>query len=663
MERQAKSDLMGQRQLRIEKIKQLKQLGIDPFPSKSNRTNMSAEIGSNFSSFEDKEVTVAGRLMSLRKHGAISFGNIEDSSGSIQLYIKEDTLSTTSSKTANLGYEHLDMLDIGDIIEAKGRVVKTKTDEISIEVANLRLLTKSIRPLPEKWVGLKDKETIFRRRYLDLIMNPSKKVSFQKTAQLLFAIREFLNSKGFLEIKTPILQPVYGGTNAKPFSTHMNALDKDFYLAVSHELYLKRLITAGFDNVYNIAGYFRNEGIDRTHNPEFTMIETMTAFQNYEYNMDLIEEMYLYLGQKVFGRSTFKVQGEEVDFSKPWERIMMIDAVKKYAGYDFNKISSLDEAHKVLDEISYKGEKPNSIGESMVTVFEEKVEAKLLQPTFVYGHPVEISPLAKSMESDQRFAERFEIFIGGVEGGDNWTELNDPLELYERLRAQVEKGRGGEESFHPMDIEFLECIEYGMPPTTGLGPGVERLTMMYTETEYIDDVIFFPLLKPAPITSVQKKLYGEKYLVDPSEVTREGSQKQDFSKKLAIILNKELDGWELTNTIGHISAFLGNKIGKNFQSVPEFETADGDMIPSNSQYPVVTFAAKKGQFINLLQKIHKADLTYIVYTRDMIQLSDDTKLAKAIKNQKTDELDILGIGIFGDNEKLKSLTNKFSLWK
>ncbi|MCA9375421.1 lysine--tRNA ligase, partial [Candidatus Dojkabacteria bacterium] len=396
MARQAKSDLIGQRQLRIDKIAQLKKLGIDPFPSKSYRTNLADEISNNYSAFENQEATVAGRLMTLRRHGAISFGNIQDSSGSIQLYIKEDSLNKTSTQKGNLGYDLLDMLDLGDIVEAKGKVVKTKTGEISIEAESIRLLTKAIRPLPEKWAGLKDKETIYRKRYLDLIMDPSKKVNFQKSAELLFAIREFMNSKGFLEIKTPILQPVYGGTSAKPFSTHVNSLDKDFYLAVSHELYLKRLITAGFDNVYNIAGYFRNEGIDRTHNPEFTMLETMTAFQNYEYNMDLIEEMYLYLGKKVFGRTVFKICGQDIDFSKPWERIRMIDAVKKYSNYDFNSIKSLEDAHKALDEIGYKEDRPSTIAECMVKVFEEKVEEQLIQPTFVYGHPVEVSPLAKS---------------------------------------------------------------------------------------------------------------------------------------------------------------------------------------------------------------------------------------------------------------------------
>lgn len=663
MARQAMSDLIGQRQLRIDKIAQLKKLGIDPFPSKSYRTNLADEISNNYSAFENQEATVAGRLMTLRRHGAISFGNIQDSSGSIQLYIKEDSLNKTSTQKGHLGYDLLDMLDLGDIVEAKGKVVKTKTGEISIEAETMRLLTKAIRPLPEKWAGLKDKETIFRKRYLDLIMDPSKKVNFQKSAELLFAIREFMNSKGFLEIKTPILQPVYGGTSAKPFSTHVNSLDKDFYLAVSHELYLKRLITAGFDNVYNIAGYFRNEGIDRTHNPEFTMLETMTAFQNYEYNMDLIEEMYLYLGKKVFGRTVFKICGQDIDFSKPWERIRMIDAVKKYSNYDFNSIKSLEDAHKALDEIGYKEDKPSTIAECMVKVFEEKVEEQLIQPTFVYGHPIEVSPLAKSMSDDSRFAERFEIFIGGIEGGDNWTELNDPLELYERLREQVEKGRGGEDSFHPMDIEFLECMEYGMPPTTGLGPGIERLAMMYTETEYIDDVIFFPLLKPSPVTSIQKELYGEEYLVEPSEIHKNTVNKQDFNKRFAIILNKELAGWELTNTVGHISAYLGSKVGNTLQSKPEFETADGEMIPSNSQYPVVTFGANSTQFTNLLRKIIEAGTIYIAFTKDMIEFTDDKKLANAIKKQTINELQILGIGIFGDNTTLKGLTNKFSLWK
>ncbi len=509
------SSLIQIRNERLEKVRKLKELGINPYPSTSNKKKNNLEIIDNFNKLEGKATTVAGRLMSFREHGKLAFGHIQDQTGKLQLYIREDELNATSSKNQTIGFGDLNLIDVGDIVEATGTITKTQRGEISILVSELKILTKSIRPLPAKHEGIKDKETLFRQRYLDMIMNPEKKWRFEARAKIEFAIREFLNSKGFLEIKTPIIQPLYGGGTAKPFTTHVNALDVDYYMAISHELYLKRLIISGFENVYNIVGYFRNEGIDRTHNPEFSMLETMTAFHNYEYNMDLIEEMYKYIGNKVFGKTVFNIRGHEIDFGKKWPRIMMIDAVKKYTYIDFDRIKSLTQAHKVLDDLKIT-EKPDTIGECMVKVFEERVEEHLIEPTFIYGHPVEISPLAKRMDSDSRFVERFEIFIGGIEGGDNWTELNDPVELFDRFKDQMKQRDKGVDEFHPMDIEFIEAMEYGMPPTTGLGPGIERLTMMFTETEYIDDVTFFPLQKPAQVTKLQKEIYGEEYLVNNS---------------------------------------------------------------------------------------------------------------------------------------------------
>jgi lysyl-tRNA synthetase class 2 len=650
-------DLIGQRQIRIDKANELRKLGIDPYPSVSNRDTKACEIIDDFKKFENIQVIVAGRLMSWREHGSLIFGNIQDQSGSIQLYIKNDVIEKTDQSKGIIGFEELQFLDLGDIVEAKGTVTKTQKGEISVLVEQFKLLTKSIRPLPDKWKGLQDKEKIFRQRYLDLIMNPEHKWRFTKLAEVTYAVREFLNSKGFLEIKTPIIQPLYGGTNAKPFETKVNALNSDFYLAISHELYLKRLITAGFENVFNITGYFRNEGIDRTHNPEFQMIETMTAFKNYEYNMDLIEEMYRFIATKVFGKTNFIVQGHEVDFGKDWPRIKMIDAVKIYAGIDFNNVKSIEEAHKILEDIGVH-ERPNSIGESMVLVFEEKVEEKLIEPTFIYGHPVEISPLAKSMPEDPRFVERFEIFIGGIEGGDNWTELNDPVELYNRFKLQIDRKAEGDEEAHPMDLEFLEAIEYGMPPTTGLGPGIERLTMMFTETEYIDDILFFPMMKPASVTNTQRKLYGEKYT---QGVKR--SLKQDKTKKMAVILDKDLTGWKMTNTIGHLSAYLGNKISRDkFQSVPSFTTTDG-AINSNSQFPIVTLQAKQAQLHTLLDELEKSGFEFLTYVEEMVEYHDDVELSEALSKKGKEELNILGIGIFGDKEKLEKITKKYSLFK
>lgn len=493
------------RKERIEKVNKFRSLGIDPYPSTSGRTHMAADIEAGYTKLKEKRVTVAGRIMSWRDFGKLIFARLRDGSGDIQLVLKKAELADWWDKRK--------LYDVGDIVDAAGIVGKTERKELSVFVSEMVMLTKSIRPLPEKWSGIRDDETKFRQRYLDLIMDPEKKWRFQKTAEITFAIREFLNSKGFLEIKTPILQPIYGGTNARPFETYMNALGANFYLAISHELYLKRLITAGFENVYNLVGYFRNEGIDRSHNPEFTMVETMTAFKNYEYNMDLTEEMYQYVAKRVFGKTKFEVRGHTIDIAKPWPRVKMIDELKKKTGVDLNSVKTVAEARNLLKKTKFDGEMPDTVGECMVEYFEAVVSPMLIDPTFVIGHPVEVSPLSKSMPEDPRFVERFEIYIAGGEQGDNWTELNDPIELFNRFKEQVRKGRGGDDEFHPMDVEFVEMMEYGMPPTTGLGPGIERIAMLMTGTEYIDDVIFFPMMRPYPVTDQQKRIYGEENIL------------------------------------------------------------------------------------------------------------------------------------------------------
>ncbi len=658
-----RSDLIGQRKIRIEKINRLKEMGIDPFPSNSFRNTSNKDIVNSFTNFEGKEVVVAGRLMSFRHHGSIVFGHIQDPTDRIQLSIKAEDLLPTNVSTQTLGFDNLDLLDVGDIVEAVGIVNKTERGEISVTPKTLRLLTKAVRPLPDKWAGIQDKETKFRQRYLDMIMDPSKKWRFEKASDILFSMRSFLHERGFHEIKTPVLQPIHGGTNAKPFKTYMNALSSDFYLAVAHELYLKRLITAGFENVYNITGYFRNEGIDRLHNPEFSMLETMTAYKNYEYNMDLLESMYKHIAHDVFGKTVFKVGEHDVDLGVKWERIMMIEAVKKYANIDFDKIHDLESAHKVLDEIGYKEEKPISIGESMVAVFEHKVEQHLIQPTFVYGHPVEISPLAKRMSSDPRFVERFELFLAGHEQGDNWSELNDPIELFERFKDQILKKNAGDSEAHPMDIDFVETMEYGMPPTTGLGPGIERLTMLFTESEYMDDVIFFPIMRPAPVTKQQREIYGEEALKGNKNIG--SSKKQDFSKKMVLVLDENLGGWQLTNTIGHLSAYLGNRIEKGaIVSRDTFETKDGEHLNANAQYAIVTLTGKQSKLRQLWESAKQdPSLELLVYTPEMIETTDDQQLAKNISEKESGEISILGVGVFGDKKVVEQLTKSFSLFK
>ena len=501
------SALAQVRNNRIEKIAKLRALGLDPYPSRAERSHELRSILEGFDELEGQTVTVVGRLMSRRKQGAMTFGHLQDQSGRAQLFIRRDDLHETSADEGCIGYKDLSLLDVGDIVGATGTVMKTKRGEISVQPEKIRLLAKSLRPMPEKWAGLKDREAVLRRRYLDTIFNEDSKLRFEAISRMLFVIRSFLHDEGFLEFHTPVLQPEYGGGSAKPFTTHANAIDQSMYLSISHELYLKRLVAGGYEKVFTIGRYFRNEGLDRSHHPEFTMLETMTAYENYEYNMDLVERLFQAIGERAFGRTRFVVRGHEIDFAKPWRRVSMAEATLEVTGIDFRDCNSVEEANKHLDMLGISETQP-SIGTALVKAFEERVEATLTLPTFVTGHPVDISPLAKPMAEDPRFAERFEIFLGGMECGDNWTEQNDPIQLLERWKQQSALAVGDAvEEIQPYDYDFLESLEHGMPPTTGLGPGIERMAMIFTEQENIDDVIYFPMMR-RHLSEVNRGIYG-----------------------------------------------------------------------------------------------------------------------------------------------------------
>lgn len=502
------------RQTRIDKASALRAKGLNPYPARSRRTHYAGTVLAQFADFDGKEVTIAGRLMSMRDQGAIAFAHVQDQTGKIQFFLRKNTMAPTDAASGALGFADLSLADLGDIVEATGKVMRTQRGEISIMVEQFRLLTKAIRPLPDQWSGLKDREQVLRKRYLDTTLESSSHARFALIARMASAMREFLNGRGFLEFNTPAIQPQYGGGTAKPFKTHVNALGVDMYLAISHELYLKRLIAAGYDKVYTIGRYFRNEGIDRSHHPEFSMVETMTAYENYEYNMQLVEDLFRHVAVSVFGRTTFKVKGHEIDFAPAWRRVRMADLVRDLTGVDFSTHATVDEANAALARLGIDEPQP-TIGEALVKAFEVKGEPTLIQPTLVYGHPVEISPLAKPMADDPRFVERFEIFIGAMECGDNWSEQNDPVQLLERWRSSYSEAERDDGKFHTLDFDFIECLEYGLPPTTGIGPGIERMAMIFTEQENIDDVIFFPLLRPT-VSPINALLYGIEKPAEPA---------------------------------------------------------------------------------------------------------------------------------------------------
>lgn len=489
------------RSIRLEKVQQLRDMGHNPYTATCFRSHFASQIIDDYDTFENVTVTVSGRLMSIRHHKNIVFGNVQDATGSIQLAIRQNVLPNETT-SVSLSFENLNLLDIGDFVEATGLVSKTKSSEISVFPNQIRVLTKSLRPLPDKRAGITDREAILRRRYLDTTMNPEKRETFDTIGRMLHAIRSFLNGRGFTEFLTPVIQPQYGGGSAKPFRTYVNALSSEMFLSISHELYLKRLIAAGFEKVYTIGRYFRNEGIDRTHQPEFSMLETMTAFENYEYNMDLIEALYKYVADKAFGKSVINVRGQDIDISQPWIRISMLDAVLQQTGVDFRAIKTLDAANEILVSQGIQ-DAQESVGAALVTLFETKVQPTLIVPTMVYGHPSSVSPLAKPMEDNPDYAERFELFIAGMELSENWTEQNDPFQLMEAW-AKLQESR---DEYHPLDYDFIEMLEHGMPPTTGLGPGIERMAMLFTGKENIDDVVFFPMLRRT-ISKENRAIFG-----------------------------------------------------------------------------------------------------------------------------------------------------------
>ncbi len=476
--------------IRKEKLEELKKQGKNPFEiTKYNRTHTSEDIKNNFEELEGKDVSIAGRIVAKRIMGKASFCHIQDMQGKIQSYVSINDLGEES-------YSDFKTYDIGDIIGITGFVFKTRTEEISVHAKKVVLLTKSLRPLPEKFHGLKDTELRYRQRYVDLIMNPEVKETFLLRTKIIKEIRRILDSKGYTEVDTPILNTIAGGAAARPFITHHNTLDMDMYLRIANELYLKRLIVGGFDKVYEMGRMFRNEGISIKHNPEFTNIELYSAYEDYHDMMDITEEIISTVAQNVLGTTKITYQGTPIDLTPGWKRITMIDSIKEVTGIDFNTINTDEEAREVLEKLGIEFESTITRGEAINLVFEEKVEETLIQPTFIYDYPIEVCPLTKKKPSDPRLTERFEIFIGGREYGNAYSELNDPIDQYERFLDQVRQKNAGNEEANDMDEDFVQALEYGMPPTGGLGIGVDRLIMLLTDSASIRDVLLFPTMKP-----------------------------------------------------------------------------------------------------------------------------------------------------------------------
>ena len=512
-------DLNQLRKVRREKLAELQQNGKDPFViTKYDQTHHSQEIKDQFEELEGKRVSIAGRMMSKRVMGKASFCNVQDLKGNIQSYVARDSVGEEN-------YKEFKKLDVGDVIGIEGEVFRTKTGEISIHASHVTLLSKSLQILPEKFHGLTNTDTRYRQRYVDLIMNPEVKDTFIKRSRIISAIRKYLDGEGFMEVETPMLVANAGGAAARPFETHFNALNEDLKLRISLELYLKRLIVGGLEKVYEIGRVFRNEGLDTRHNPEFTLMELYQAYTDYNGMMDLTENLYRHVAQEVLGTTKIVYNGIEMDLGKPFERITMVDAVKKYAGIDWNEVETLEQARELAKEHNIEFEERHKKGDILNLFFEEYVEEHLVQPTFVMDHPIEISPLTKKKPENPDYVERFEFFMNGWEMANAYSELNDPIDQRERFAQQDANAAAGDDEAEHTDEDFLNALEIGMPPTGGIGFGIDRMCMLLTDSAAIRDVLLFPTMKP--LNGVKDENGVNK---TESEAPKAEPEKIDFSK-------------------------------------------------------------------------------------------------------------------------------------
>ena len=495
MKKMSHEETNEQFQVRKEKLDLLRSKGLDPFGKRFERSHLVTDIVEKYGEFENEDlegkdiaVTIAGRIMTKRGKGKAGFAHIQDLSGQIQIYVRQDAIGPEQ-------YEVFKIADLGDIVGITGHVFRTKVGELSVKAEKFELLSKALRPLPDKFHGLKDVEQRYRQRYLDLIMNNESKQTFIARSKIIRSMRNYLDSHGYLEVETPMLHSIPGGAAARPFITHHNALDTELYIRIAIELHLKRLIVGGLEKVYEIGRVFRNEGVSTRHNPEFTMIELYEAYADYKDIMALTENLVAHIAQEILGTTKIPYGEYEVDLTPQWKRLHMVDAIKEYTGADFWKEMSIEEARVLAKEHGIEIKEHMDFGHIVNEFFEQRVEEKLIQPTFIYGHPVEISPLAKKNAEDPRFTDRFELFIVAREHANAFTELNDPIDQRERFEAQLKEREHGNDEAHLMDEDFIEALEYGLPPTGGLGIGIDRLVMLLTNSPSIRDVLLFPLMR------------------------------------------------------------------------------------------------------------------------------------------------------------------------
>lgn len=650
------SDLVGQRNLRIEKLHKLKTLGINPYPAISNKEIDNSKVIENFESINGKTVSLTGRIKTIREHGKLVFMDIEDMSGKIQIYIKADELKE-DLKNGHLGFDRLNLLDVSDFIEVVGEVTKTQRGEISLLATSIKLLTKALRPLP---TNLEDKEDRFRRRYLDMNVHPEVRERFVRRAKFWNAVRDFYVKNGFVEVNIPVLEHTTGGADAKPFVTHYDALNEDFYLRISHELPLKRLIGGGFSKVFDIGPRFRNEGFSDEHLPEHVAMEWYWAYADYNDGMKLTEEMFRYVMQEVYGTLKFNIRGFEIDLSKEWQRIDYAQIIKERFNIDIYN-DSLDRMREVLKANGHvDAEDPNLNINRAVDSLWKLIRKTIAGPAFLINEPKFMSPLAKSDENNPNVTQRFHALIAGSELVNAYSELNDPLDQLDRFIEQEKLRESGDDEAQMLDIDFVEMLEYGMPPTCGWG--MSERVFWFFEGVTAKEGVPFPQLK-YDMDNLTKEIYREVIKYNNRADKNSLEKPQDFNNKIVIVVNEELENWRKANAISHVAAYLGNILGEDFKTADFFVTQDGILHPRNSQYAIIILSAKPGQMNNFMNSVRDSGLQYHGFFEEMIDTTDDKEIVRILANKKDSEIEYYAVGIFGEKEKLDSLTKKYSLYK
>lgn len=620
------------RKIRIEKAKKLRDLGINPYPSK-----VDGKPGLISDALEalGKDVEIAGRLMAWREHGNVIFADLKDTTGQIQLWFQKNTLGEK--------FKILKLLDVGDFLFVNGKVVKTSVGEISVDVSKFQILTKSIRPLPSTWHGLKDVEERYRKRYLDLLLNPGVFDRFKLRTKLVRQIRKYLDDLNFYEVETPTLQPLYGGANAKPFKTYHNALSNDFYLRIADELYLKRLLVGGFDKVYEICKDFRNEGLDQTHSPEFTMIEYYEAYADYQRVMDVTEGLFKSLAKEVLGSSAIEVGDKKINIGGKWPRIEMISAIKKYINLNVNEMSQ-DELKAYCNKEKIEALGGETKGQLVFTIFEHKVTDFLIEPTWIIDYPKDVSPLSKNHRSKDGWVERFEGYIGGKEICDGWSELTDPIEQRNRFENDVKIARRDKEEAQQVDEDFLEAMEYGMPPIGGIGIGIDRLTMFFSNTWNIKELILFPTLKPE-----RMEVFREKY--------------NYRENKIVAVIDSDLPSGKAMNALGHLAFASGHHSGDEWMGDKLLTDADGGLHQGIAKYPFIVLGASKEQIQKIVHKTQNSKIIVSDYTNLMFETGSDWELVKQTAKTKKEKLIYHAVVLMGKSEDIDKITEGLDLYK